>query len=189
MLKSKRKTLAHAKASPSRPEGKRYLQEFAEVERKKFEEWWPKQYEIDILMNAKKQVVANLQERQQCTTPRTLFIETNYPFFDKAVQIVMDQRHPDKWSGSAEYAIHAYLCAEQMVWKAFDQSAFKALLRIEDQYFLSRDIGWFCRLVATISDAVEKIMGRWRSCNLEILSRQTRSSKRFSHSCVFIRMC
>ena len=92
-----------------------------------------------------------------------LFLEWHYPFFDKRVQSILMERHPEK---SPEFncipchAIHAFFWAEQGVWFAYGPATLadvRVVTAIISPYFL-HDLKWFLRLQTAIAENVENIL-------------------------------
>lgn len=92
-----------------------------------------------------------------------LFVEHHWLYFDKEVQIVLMERHPEitSWVRHKEihYAVDAYLWAEQYVFTAYSEGdAFTKDAFICAKFanpFFVEDLHWFSRLLVAMSRAVE----------------------------------
>ena len=102
-------------------------------------------------------------ESKRPKKPLTLFLEGHYPFFDKKVQRILMERHPECWAaypGAPGYAVDAYIWAEQYVWTSYDDSPLRSCAALEEfaDFYFVHDLSWFARLLASIAAAVEKVL-------------------------------
>jgi hypothetical protein len=123
---------------------------------------WCNECKIKFYKLALQDVETTLAEAKSRKSNRTtLFLERHWPFFEKQVQVILLQRHPDNWGYSTEnpcYPIDAYLLAEQYVWTTYDTVIGTTLHPIDEiaEIFFLRDLRWFAQLLESVADVVEK---------------------------------
>src|ERR1044072_7491190 len=78
---------------------------------------------VDVLLFARtlvKETLDAAETKQQ--RPVSLFLEWHYPCFQKNIQTILMERHPEKhmqFKSAPWYPIDAYLWAEQHVWAGY----------------------------------------------------------------------
>jgi hypothetical protein len=120
---------------------------------------------IEVLAKALKETEQIVQEWEGSLSiePLSLFLEGHYPFFDRQVQDILSERHPDRfaaWERDCPYAVDAYIWAEQYAWIAYDDTPFRTVSIAEEfaGFYFVHDLHWFSRLLTAIAVAVERIL-------------------------------
>jgi len=113
----------------------------------------------EILLIARREVQQMLRAPEEPTNV-SLFLPTHYPFFDKVVQSVLRERHPAQWRGMINYAVDAYLWAEQYGWIAYSDFPLRSPVSIEDHasFYFTYDLRWFSRLLTAVANSIESTL-------------------------------
>lgn len=120
---------------------------------------------IEVLTRALKETENIVQEWEGSLSvePLSLFLEGHYPFFDRQVQGILSERHPDRfaaWKRDCPYTVDAYIWAEQYSWIAYDDSPFRTVSVFEEfaGFYFVHDLRWFSRLLTAIAAVVERML-------------------------------